>query len=435
MSHHTADKRKNMSKQYLNFDTSDVVFICGNDDNHKESVPAHKFVLFTHSDVFEKMFHGSLPEEDAVEITDTSPDGFRAFLRYFYFDEMNYNISMETIGETMYLCEKYNVNGLFESCCQYLQQVDTPKHILIGYGLAITYELDYLAEILKWKILQRGEEIFACDYIRSVSEDFLKCILQIKYIEIYAKKIFDVCLAWAEGACNAANVDPNVMQNRRDQLNGFFQHIQFGAMTRDEIVRIVLSFGELFTAQELRRFIVITAAKFPTPFNQDEMINYKIGRAVKRSTSIRRDKMEELHFNAQYKTLLGGIEIGTIFDTFSIVHQKIISGVVSVVKISPNRDQCTDIVLLQGSFKVSAINYAKDHVFENNKILFPEAIIIEPHFKYAIQLTFFGGSNPTDSLFHLRTTSLSEPSLFRIWPEDTNCEIISGLLYNRLNTQ
>lgn len=425
MSDYTAKKQRNFSKQYLNAQTADVFFICGNDDNNTESVPAHKFLLFTYSDVFEKMFHGSLPEKNTIRISDASANGFRAFLRYFYFD--NHIINTDLIGELIYLAEKYNMSDVAADCWAHLKEVNTPKDILIGYELANAYEIDNMTKMLQLKILKRFNEIFGCEYIRSISRDILKRILQINHIQIHAKIIFDTCMAWAEDACKAANIDPNVLQNCRNQLGDVFDCIEFGAMTRNEIVRMVLTHGELFTSQELRRFIVMIGAKCPTPFNTDQMIKRTVGRAVMKLQKIRLDKMTELHFNVQSRVILGGIEIDTIYEKRFEIYGFRLSGIISIVKVSPNRQQYNDIVLLKGTFSFPPLDSSVDV----NKVLFPEPIIIEPHFKYAIQFTLMDNGKFTDKIYHKRTTYLSDLCLFRIFPE-TNCKMISGLLYNLL---
>lgn len=414
----TSSKQLNLSQQYLNLESSDVFFICGNDE-YKERVPAHKFILATNSDVFGKMFHGSLPEKKEIAIVDASPNGFRWFLRYFYFDE--YMLNIDVVGEVMYLSKKYNIDEYFQACCEFLKGKKSAQQIILGYELAIAYELTDLKKFLEDAIHDENVAVFGCEYMRTISRAFLKCILQIQFIDIYGKQIFDFCMQWAEEACKNANIDPGIMENRRQQLGDCFNYIEFGAMKRDEIVKCINNFGDLFTSQELRKFVILIASKCPTPFNIDEKIKYHIGTTSKHPKEMQSGLMEELHFISQTKMVLGGFEIATITNEGSFY------GLTSVVRVSSNNDRNNDILLLRGSVLIDA---PKPKVINSpRKFLFGESIIVEPHTHYAIQLTFFcNAEQPT----YMRAISPSEEYPFHILSE-TNSKLISGIFYNQLS--
>lgn len=187
---------QNLSKHYLNEATADVFFICGVDE-YKERVPAHKFVLFGNSDVFHTMFHGSLPKKNEIEIPDATPNGFRTFLRYFYFEECM--LTIDVVGEVMYLAKKYNIGEYFDQCCTFLRKIPQPddgsaKHFLVGYELAIDHELSdlkfYLEEHNDHTVLNSIEDM------RSIRFDSLKRIVELNKRGLYlnAERLFDACL-------------------------------------------------------------------------------------------------------------------------------------------------------------------------------------------------------------------------------------------------
>lgn len=201
-----------ISKQYLNAATADVFFLFG-DVKSEEKVPAHKLLLIAYSGVFETMFYGSLPEGNAVMIMDASANGFRAFLRYFYFNE--YVLDIGSIDEVMYLAQKYNVSEYFDNCWSFLKDKKTAEHILIGYELASKFDCAELKAFFEEQIVIENKLIFASDEIRSIDREVLKHILQIKYFKSCTKKIFDACIAWAEVTCISGNTNLTVLQNLR----------------------------------------------------------------------------------------------------------------------------------------------------------------------------------------------------------------------------
>lgn len=410
-------KRLNVSKQYLNEATADVFIICGDDEN-KENIPAHKFVLFSHSDVFDRMFHGSLPEGNVIKLPDVSPNGFRAFLQYFYFDK--YIIDIDVIGEVMYLTKKYNIDEYFYACCEFLKRNQihhTPKHILIGYELAILYELFDLKDFFAEAIINQYEKVLGSDYMRSMSYDLLKYIVQVDYLHFDTKKVFDACMEWAEEACNRANIYPSA-QNRRKQLD-CFEHIEFGSMRHDEIVQCVTKYDDLFTPQELHRFIIMIAAKCPTPFNEDEIIRYKIGKPTVRRTDLKAKSTAKLQFVSRVRILLGGIAIEPLihFDNMEI------TGVLSIRKISKRSND--DVLLLRVPLSIKTTNPIGNK--SSTEFLFPEAIIVEPHANYSIQLSFFFATT-SEAPYHKHTISPLDDFPFRILSK-TNSNAISTLLY------
>ena len=53
-------------------------------DSKDLKVSAHKFILSMVSEVFNKMFHGSLPEKSEITITDCSYKSFKAMIDKIY---------------------------------------------------------------------------------------------------------------------------------------------------------------------------------------------------------------------------------------------------------------------------------------------------------------------------------------------------------------
>lgn len=364
--------------------------------------------------------HGSLPEGNEIRISDTSPNGFRTFLRYFYFNE--YKLNIDVVGEVMYLTKKYNVDEYFEACCDFLENCENDysgKHIIIGYELALAYELTFLRTVLERRICtDYGVVVFCSEFIRSISIDLLKRILQIDKMYLCAKLAFDACMGWAEEACNHANIDPSVMQNRRKHLGDCMEYIEFGAMKRDEIVQCVKTFGGMFTPKELERFITMIAAKYPVPFNKDKMIRYNIGKSTRGTIKIQLKSEKQANFSSRTRFLLGGIKLNLNHPD----KYRYFEGMVRILELSADKQSSDDIVLLTQEII---------HIDEKSStdLMLNQAIIFEPPSNYCIQLTI---DFPKHDSWHCeQTISQPEELSVQILPE-TNPKYIAEVLCHRL---
>lgn len=423
----SASKQFKLSKQYLNTMTADVFFVCGIDEENKEEVPAHKFLLVTSSDVFETMFHGSLPEGNAVLITDASANGFRAFLRYFYFDE--YALDIDVVGEVMYLAKKYNISEYLDVCCAFLKGRKTAEHILLGFELAIRFDRAELKSYLEREIVNKNDLIFCSTEIRNIDRELLKNILEIKFFKSCTKKLFDACMAWAEEACQSQNIDSAVMQNRRNQLGACFELIEFGAMRRIEIMQCVTNFGDLFTCKELQRIVTMISAKCPTPFNADDIIKLKVGVITDLGYSelITPGAVQNLLFSPQIKMLLGGI---TILPIHRMLQNDSINSTLRMTfsKVSLDKDTSDDIVICRVQYGMQSIidlDEGKDPVH----LHLPEPVIFDANSNYVINLEFLHCAK--EAFSHKQIVTVLEEYPVHIL-SGTNCTLISALMYNRL---
>ena len=89
-------KNLNKTGDYIPYDVTFNCTGCGlfmTDDlekNQKDQSPneskvsAHKFILAMVSDVFNRMFNGSLPEKSEIKIEDCSKNGFKTMIDWIY---------------------------------------------------------------------------------------------------------------------------------------------------------------------------------------------------------------------------------------------------------------------------------------------------------------------------------------------------------------
>lgn len=232
-----------VKKLYLDKLTADVYFEFGNKEG--ERVPAHKNLLSAGSDVFNVMFYGKMQEKGNIKIIDASADGFKEFLKFFYFD--NVNLSMENIANVVNLGKKYQVAACLKISEQFLIDSLTDDNVCFAYGIAILYELNELKKLCETRISYNTRAVF-------VSASFLKCpksvlghIIKLNRLSCPEHEVFDACMAWIKEASQQDNVTRETMQT---QLGYLFYEIRFGSITIDQFVQFISSYGQLFSSDE-----------------------------------------------------------------------------------------------------------------------------------------------------------------------------------------
>ena len=121
---------------------SDVKFVArgANGENEsKQVILAHKFVLSISSPVFEAMFYGELAETtDSIELPDCEYESLLELFRYIYSDEVN--LSGSNLMGVLYLAKKYMVPSLADKCVEYLQDNLDPSNVFDILPQAQKYE-------------------------------------------------------------------------------------------------------------------------------------------------------------------------------------------------------------------------------------------------------------------------------------------------------
>lgn len=278
-----------------------------------DKIPAHKFVLATTSEVFFKMFYGSIPENGSVEIVNSSPEAFREFLQCFYMGSVHF--TKENISEVMNLAKMYDVTDCLNTCVTFLMDTLTPEDICSGYKLAIVYDQRDLQVFCEQQIALNAIKIFGSTDFLTCDRDVLKRILQLELMPCDETIIFDSCLAWAKYACNKMDQDPEVIQNIRDQLEDCLPFIRFGTMKIEELTNRTTVYGDLFKGEEWSDMIhSITVKNFEAKyFSQTKRLWWKTNniwqcrRSSSSSTNYYMQDSETVHVRTNKTVLLGGI--------------------------------------------------------------------------------------------------------------------------------
>lgn len=135
---------QNFSAFYQCEDTADMYFVFPKLKKERKSddkmvpetrIPAHKIILAANSSVFHRMFYGEMKETGDIAIIDATPYVFGVFLQYFYLEQMN--LTIDKVGEVLYLADKYDVSGCSTKCSAFLKEILNTDNMCWGYELAI----------------------------------------------------------------------------------------------------------------------------------------------------------------------------------------------------------------------------------------------------------------------------------------------------------
>lgn len=306
----------NLNSYYLDEDSSDVSFDCGNDEVGREIIPAHKFTLGISSDYFNCMFRGKLAEiENPIRFPDASPDGVRTVLRYFYFHHYDmYMLNMDVIEEAIYLARKWLIDGYLDACCHFLEQQDSAEGILNAFELSIKHELHGVKRSTSFKIFTSTENIFESEHFLSIDSQLLEDIMKSEDALI-SQRLLTAILKWAEKECEKLDIAPD-MQNCRQMIAHVMKYFDFGVLRQLELLECIQLFNEFFTKEEIVQITAIIATRWPhsVPFDgAASMEDSESSDAITTLKSMAQGTSHELRFMPHMTVILSEIEVGNLF--------------------------------------------------------------------------------------------------------------------------
>lgn len=240
---------------YLNFESADVNFIFKNDGKLK--IPAHKSILSAVSPVFNAMFFGGLREEGDVTIVDASPSAFKEFLQLFYLPKMTF--TMANCEEVACLVDKYDAEQRFTDCA-YNDCDESLNNLCWGLYLAIILHDEKLMQFYEAKICWESKTLFKSNTFIHCDQMVLKVILEMDFMVCEEIDVFNAVLSWAKSICKQNGIDENE-SNMRSQLGNCFHLIRFGAIDNKNLNKILRSYRDMFTSDELKEINVMKKSK------------------------------------------------------------------------------------------------------------------------------------------------------------------------------
>lgn len=365
------EKLNRFAPFFLDQSSSDITFIVGPEDcPEPEKIPAHKIVLASCSPVLNAMFFGGLAEQSDVRIIDASSDGFKEFLEYFYHDELDV-AKLKCIVDVMYLAQKYEVNGCLAAILPFVMTTDP----LACLELVAKCEFPELEEIVKQVISGDATKFFESQSFVQCDSNILKMILGWDEVKAHGDEVFTVCYRWAENTLKQRdNENEPTPADIREQMNDFFDLIEFSSMKSHVLVENLIKYADFFTKSDLVAIHKVLAIKYPVALDglpvrtcylkADEQEHF-----VKKIESITFESSKEVFF-IDY-----ALSVDLIFSNLCSIYPYIMT-----LSEKPSADAEKDVVLMRKIVRSSF--QAKSNDNDN------DTIKIQPNTKYEIRLIF-----------------------------------------------
>ena len=116
---------------------TDVRFWFKEQDGDIKEVKAHKMILASASDVFNRQFFGSMETEDNIEISDASQAVFLAMVEYIYNKKPNLkDVDLRFITSLYYLGDKYDIVHLRNEIIAHISEQKVSKENVLDMAIA-----------------------------------------------------------------------------------------------------------------------------------------------------------------------------------------------------------------------------------------------------------------------------------------------------------
>ena len=219
----------------------------------------HKFLLSMTSKVFRAMLmpeYQGLEVPEAIGIPDVHPTAFMTLLRFIYRNETV--VDKDMIQETLYVGEKYNVEGFLKSMEKCLDSKTVIEFLPLVARVGPTHVL-----YEKCLSLVKGDLDIKSEAFLQLDTQILHSILKSDDIKVKEVDLFNAYVKWADKQLEDKNMEIN-NANRKTIMTDL-SLIRFPIMTAEEFTRIVSSV-DVLTKKEILEILGSITAKLPTNF-------------------------------------------------------------------------------------------------------------------------------------------------------------------------
>jgi len=116
---------------------TDVRFWFKEQDGEIKEVKAHKMILASASEVFNRQFFGSMEAEDNIEISDVSQAVFLAMVEYIYNKKPDLkDVDLGFLTSMYYLGDKYNIVQLRSEIIAHISEQEVSKENVLNMAIA-----------------------------------------------------------------------------------------------------------------------------------------------------------------------------------------------------------------------------------------------------------------------------------------------------------
>ena len=222
---------------------SDVKFVVFDGDGENESrqmIPAHKFILAISSPVFKAMFYGKLVETGhTIELPDCDYESLLELFRYMYSDEVN--LSGSNVMKVLYLAKKYMVPSLANKCVKYVFEHLDASNVFNVLPCAQKYDEKLLVDKC-WKVIDEdAEAAMKSESFATIDRSLLEAVVERNTLDIAELELFNRVMEWATKKFEEQGIVADGQQKRRILGERVIKSIHFPIMTEDEFSFVLRS--------------------------------------------------------------------------------------------------------------------------------------------------------------------------------------------------
>ncbi|XP_055330157.1 BTB/POZ domain-containing protein 6-like isoform X2 [Paramacrobiotus metropolitanus] len=238
----------------------DVEFAVGRQFGEAKKLQAHKLLLSISSDIFDRMFYGSLSEKcDApINVPDILPDAFLNMLSFVYTDTVK-SLTINNVVQTMFCAEKYNMQPLFDLCSEFIiGQLNVDNCLTVLQSVKQLGADAVVEKCLEMVDTNSDTVLQSQQFLEIDNSNTLQLIMARDTLSAAENLIYAAVEKWAVNGCRIRDVDPTPA-NRREMLRPALYCVRFPQMLDIQLADGPVKTGLLYF-DELRNIYRFTHA-------------------------------------------------------------------------------------------------------------------------------------------------------------------------------
>lgn len=372
---------KGIEKLYSEPKFIDVHFSFISNGGRVTRIPAHKNLLATNSDVFEKMFYGDLKEDGDVKITDISADVFKEFLQFFYLSQVQ--LTDEHIAGVLYLGNKYNVEMCVDACVKILKGGLTNENVCTTLSLAIFHDHKDLMKACEMRILLNTSDVLESAGFLECNKNALAHILKMNVLSCSEVDVFQACMAWVRTKSQQNTVSKAIVKR---YLGDLYYEIRFASMSIQEFCALESKYKAVLSTDFNTIIRIISQSEVEShkfnvaprqvKWNEDAIL--KCDRAFGEDTMLINLKAKrQTRFSTNQPLLLGKFRCGRVV----VGHIEPIHDVRSNLPVDVEITEASD---LNGANAKSLLKTKAQLQSKDTDVSLPNSVLIRPGLFYTI---------------------------------------------------
>ncbi|XP_035221315.1 BTB/POZ domain-containing protein 3-like [Stegodyphus dumicola] len=176
---------------------TDVKFLV--DFPYPTTFEAHKLILASGSQVFERMFYTESSEKtDIIQFPEIESLGFEKMLKYLYEDTIYFENDSE-VFLTLICAEEFDVEPLKQICLRRLSELKhSPDNIWIALALSKYFRLETLEDHCVSFIIENAKDALNSEIFLKASASVLQFVLKLPLLRITEFELLYFVVKWAE---------------------------------------------------------------------------------------------------------------------------------------------------------------------------------------------------------------------------------------------